>query len=78
VAISYLSLVDVRKTQKLLFAALEPIRALTVNRMVSRTRRTGTYPRRTSRPTTGAMVVTPPLKSRQRGLSWRATTLRTM
>ena len=43
VAISYLSLVDVRKTQRLLFAALEPIRALTVNRMVSRTRRTGTY-----------------------------------
>jgi sulfoxide reductase catalytic subunit YedY len=42
-AISYLSLVDVRRTQRLLFALLEPIRAVTVNRMVSRTRRAETY-----------------------------------
>jgi hypothetical protein len=42
-AISYLSLVDVRKTQRFLFALLEPIRAVTVNRMVSRTRRAHTY-----------------------------------
>ncbi len=43
VAISYLSLVDIRKTQKLLFAINEPVRRLTVNRMRSRTRRLGTY-----------------------------------
>ncbi|HEY6743294.1 MAG TPA: cytochrome b/b6 domain-containing protein [Lapillicoccus sp.] len=42
-AISYLSLVDIRKTQNFLFTLLEPIRAITVNRMASRTRRAGTY-----------------------------------
>ena len=42
-AISYLSLVDVRKTQRFLFVLLEPIRAVTVNRMVPRTRRAHTY-----------------------------------
>jgi DMSO/TMAO reductase YedYZ molybdopterin-dependent catalytic subunit len=43
IAISYLSLIDVRKTQQLLFTLTEPLRALTVNRMKSRTRTTGTY-----------------------------------
>jgi len=33
----------VRKPQRFLFALLEPIRAVTVNRMVSRTRRADTY-----------------------------------
>lgn len=43
IAISYLSIRDVRRSQQLLFAVTEPIRALTVNRMRSRTRRAGTY-----------------------------------
>lgn len=43
VAISYLSLVNVRATQRMLFALNEPVRKLTVNKMKSRTRRLGTY-----------------------------------
>lgn len=43
IAISYLSLIDVRKTQKFLFAFLEPIRKITVNRMKSQTRKLNTY-----------------------------------
>lgn len=43
IAISYLSLVDVRRTQKFLFAFLEPIRKITVNRMKPRTRKLNTY-----------------------------------
>ncbi len=43
VAISYLSLIDPRRTQKIMFALTEPQRRLTVNRMRSRTRRLSTY-----------------------------------
>lgn len=43
IAISYLSLIDIRKTQKFLFAILEPVRRLTVNKFASRTRQLGTY-----------------------------------
>lgn len=42
-AISYLSLVDIRKTQKFLFSIMEPVRRVTVNKMKSRTRQLGTY-----------------------------------
>ena len=43
IAISYLSVIDVRATQRFLFRLLEPIRAVTVNKMKSRTREVGTY-----------------------------------
>ena len=42
-AISYLSLIDTRRTQRFLFSLLEPIRAVTVNKMASRTRKLSTY-----------------------------------
>ena len=41
IAISYLSVIDVRATQRFLFRLLEPIRAVTVNKMKSRTRGAG-------------------------------------
>jgi hypothetical protein len=77
-AISYLSLVDVRKTQRLLFAALEPIRALTVNRMASRTRRTSTYTEKDISPYHWSNGRHPTPESRPRGLSSRTTTSRTL
>ena len=43
IAISYLSVIDARATQRFLFRLLEPIRAVTVNKMKSRTREAGTY-----------------------------------
>jgi DMSO/TMAO reductase YedYZ molybdopterin-dependent catalytic subunit len=43
IAISYLSVIDARATQRFLFRLLEPIRAVTVNKMKSRTREVGTY-----------------------------------
>ena len=43
IALSYISLRDRRKTQKFLNRLTEPVRALTVNRMQSRTRRLNTY-----------------------------------
>jgi DMSO/TMAO reductase YedYZ molybdopterin-dependent catalytic subunit len=42
-AISYLTMRNLRGAQRLLFAALEPFRRLTLNRMQPRTRRAGTY-----------------------------------
>ncbi len=43
IGLSYWSLSDRRRTQRILFALTEPIRRLTVNHMQSRTRRLGTY-----------------------------------
>lgn len=43
IALSYISLIDRRKTQVFLNRLTEPVRAITVNRMQSRTRRLETY-----------------------------------
>jgi sulfoxide reductase catalytic subunit YedY len=43
IALSYVALIDKRKTQRVLNVLTEPFRAATVNRMQSTTRRKGTY-----------------------------------